>query len=437
MNEQLKFDFPLELGTVDGPSDLVSYDKIPVSRSTFLNGTANHVHRWFRLTPSFGPELVQVMLKRLNVETNELVLDPFSGAGTTLIEAKTLGYNAVGFEINPLLHFVNDACLDWSLCPDAIRAELPRLHDSLKHCDGVALQDVEQYGLHIPPIHNPTRWWRPDVLVQLLFLRRSIMETKDVRIRRLLLLAFANSLVPDLTNVTLGRLQLHFIDRIGHQIDVWSTVSNQISQIAHDLETIQNIEETEYGSGQCFLQDSLDLSRFRHDQKVSAIVTSPPYPNRYSYVWNTRPHLYMLGYFDTARQASILDKKTIGGTWGTATSELAKGTFEPENSAVASVVGPVVDQIRLSDNLMANYVMHYFNRLTRQVIEMERIVTDDVRLAYVVGNSRIKGVYVETDVLLGEILERSGLGYGVFDIHRFRHRHSGIKLYESIVYAKK
>ena len=86
---------------------------------------------------------------------------------------------------------------------------------------------------------------------------------------------------------------------------------------------------------------------------------------------------------------------------------------------------------------MANYVVHYFNRLTAQIVELEYVTNPRARIAYVVGNSWIKDVYVETDVMLGEIIDRIGLGYKTTEVHRFRRRHSGKRLYESIVYAAK
>ncbi|MCL1529762.1 hypothetical protein M3O57_17230 [Xanthomonas nasturtii] len=437
MNENLTLEFQAEEREAAAVSSLVSYDAIHVSKSTFLNGLANQVHRWFRLTPSFGPELVQAMMERLEVCDSETVLDPFAGAGTTLIEAKLEGRDAVGFEINPLLHFVNEASLEWGVAPERLRNELPRLSAAFAGADGVSLDDLEVHGLSIPPIHNPTRWWRPDVLVQLLFLRRAIFATEDSHLKRLLLLALAGVLVPDLTNVTLGRLQLHFIDRSNHDIDVWAIFSSHVGRIAEDLDELRASGAHLRGSARCYHQNSTDLSNLQLDRRVSAVITSPPYPNRYSYVWNTRPHLFMLGLMQTAKEASDLDKRTIGGTWGTATSELSKGIFAPRNAAIAAVVGPVAEAIRAQDNLMANYVMHYFNRLSAQIEEMEPILTKDARLAYVVGNSWIKGIYVETDVMLGEIVDRMGLGYRTFDVHRFRRRHSGKNLFESIVYAKK
>lgn len=420
-----------------GVLGLVRHDVIHVKRSTFLNGLANRVHRWFRLTPSFGPELVQEMIERLELQKGDVILDPFSGAGTTLIEAKLEGRTAFGFEINPLLHFVNEACLEWDVCPKALRDQLERLRAETLRGRGIDISDLEKHGLSIPPIHNPTRWWRPDVLVELLFLRRAILQTEGASVRRLLLLALAGVLVPDLTNVTLGKLQLHFIDRSEHSIDVWKTYSDHVEVIAGDLEILQASDAHTHGRAVCLHQNAMDLSGLKIDQKVTGVITSPPYPNRYSYVWNTRPHLYMLGLIEHAKEASDLDKKTIGGTWGTATSELSKGTFEPANDAVAASALATVEEIRKHDNLMANYVMHYFNRLSQQILEMEKITSDEARLAYVVGNSWIKGVYVETDVILAEIVDRLSIGYKTFDLHRFRRRHSGVRLYETIVYARR
>ncbi|MDY0067543.1 MAG: DNA methyltransferase [Steroidobacteraceae bacterium] len=156
MKNQLALELPDE-DKPAGVAGLVSYDDIHVSKSTFLNGLANRVHRWFRLTPSFGPELVQEMMERLGVRDGETVLDPFAGAGTTLIEAKLEGRDAIGFEINPLLHFVNEASLEWGVTPEDLRKELPRLNAELARSADVSLDDLQAHGLSIPPIHNPTR----------------------------------------------------------------------------------------------------------------------------------------------------------------------------------------------------------------------------------------------------------------------------------------
>lgn len=417
----------------------VERNHLHVKRSTFLGGLAASVHRWFRLTPSFGPELVSKALADMNTLPHSVVLDPFAGAGTTLIEARVEGHDAIGFEVNPLLHFVCRTSLEWTISPASLRSQLDRIEQTMKHeqrsAAGLA---VEELGLIVPPIHNVYRWWRPDVLKDMMILLAAIRRiSPDSRHKDFFELALAGVLVPDLTNVTLGRLQLHFIDRSSHDIQVWPTFHQHVLKMIRDLEEIENDKCALESRGLVFHADATAHDLAGRIPLVDRVVTSPPYPNRYSYVWNTRPHLYLLGMFQSAKEASDLDIRTIGGTWGSATSVLMKGEIEPAYPVIAREVQPLVEKIRASDNLMANYVMKYFNKLADQIVAQDSLLAKQAQLAYVVGCSRIKDVYVETDVLLGKIFEGLSLGYRVTRIERFRQRHSGKDLHESTVYAIK
>lgn len=408
---------------------------IHVSESTFLGGLSTHIHRWFRLTPSFAPDLVREMLDKLEAKKSDYILDPFSGVGTTSIEATLEGFDSIGIEINPFLHFVNKTSLNWALNPRSLLKHLEKIKKKFSSFRKVvSFENLESSGYSIPPIHNPTRWWLPDVLVDLLVLKRCLNCIPDNSEKNFFILVLAGVLVPDLTNVTMGRLQLHFIKRDFEKIDVLNVFNQHAQRMINDLSIVKNLKNL--GRPTTFLLDSTNL-KDKFSRSVDCVITSPPYPNRYSYVWNTRPHLYLFDFFKTANEASSLDKNTIGGTWGTATSELQKGVLKPLNKAVEETISKTVLEIREKDQLMANYAVHYFNRLTKQIIELEKIGSSQIRIAYVVGNSWLKGVYVETDYLLAEILERLKSGYKVKTIHRFRKRHSGKNLFESIVYAGK
>lgn len=413
----------------------IRYNHIPVQQSTFKAGLAAHVHRWFRLTPSFGPDLVREMLCRLDCKKDEVVLDPFSGASTTLIECKFEGYDSYGFEINPFLYWVGKTSLTWGIDPLILQKEKREIIKLFNERSiRIRFETLDEHGLAIPLIHNPLRWWRTDVLTHLLILKQVIKEVAtSERNRDFFMLGLAGVLVPDLTNVTLGRLQLHFINRDKDKINVLDTF---IKHIEGMIEDISNISELHLGTtAEIINTNSITLEDVQLSKPINCVITSPPYPNRYSYVWNTRPHLYFFDFLSTPKEASNLDKETIGGTWGTATSMLGKGTIEPSFDVIAEYVLPVVDEIRREDNLMANYVMKYFNLLASQISAMDKLPNKNLRCAYVVGNSRVKGVYVETDVLLGHIF--NGLGYNLSAIDRIRKRHSGKDLHESIVYAEK
>ena len=420
-------------------ADKLVYKAVASKSATYKSGAAKKIHSWFRLTPSFGPDLVDLVLDKLQWQPGEMVLDPFSGAGTTLIQCSLRGIPSMGFELNPLLHFVGRTSLNRNLSARRLRNAVRTIERKFRVLSD-KFQDCEPglCGFEIPKIHNVYRWWRKDVLKDLLTLKHCIKSGRlNKTEKEFLLLGLAGILVPDCTNVTLGRLQLHFIDRDQDDICVLEIFKKHIRQMISDQEELQSEFGVNNVPADLYLTDATAIQHLPVSSKANLVITSPPYPNRYSYTWNTRPHLFFFDLFDNPRQASRLDFKTIGGTWGIATTRLVKGKVQPLYPVIEEVVGPVADKIRSNDNLMANYVMKYFNLLAKQILAMEQVAAENIRVAYVVGNSEIKNVYVETDVLLGKIFEGLGLGYRVKEINRFRKRHSGVDLYESVVYASK
>lgn len=408
---------------------------LEVSRSTFKGGLGTPVHRWFRLTPSFGPELVEYVLSRTPAPPNPLVFDPFCGAGTTIIECKLRRIPSFGFEINPFLHFVGKTSVNWQLPPADGRRNLSRI---LKRFDQDRAKfenlSISETGLPIPQIHDVNRWWRKDVLKDLLILKCAISE-EATRLywADFFRLALAAVLVPHLTNVTLGRLQLHFVDRSKDSIDTRAIFLSHCETMLANLPDLTSRSDVRTD---IFYTDATN-PRIKRDLKADIVITSPPYPNRYSYVWNTRPHLFMLDMFKDSSQAGKLDRRTIGGTWGSATSDLRQSQIKATYPAVENAATPVVEKIRAKNNLMANYVMKYFNLLAQQILAMNDHLNEKVQVAYVVGNSCVSGEYVETDLLLAQIFEELNLGYHVDSIERFRKRHSGKDLFESIIFASR
>ena len=70
------------------------------------------VHRWVPWIAGFSRQFVQDALARHLPRTMPgVVLDPFAGVGTTLIEADLAGHESVGFEINPYAVFAARAKL--------------------------------------------------------------------------------------------------------------------------------------------------------------------------------------------------------------------------------------------------------------------------------------------------------------------------------------
>ena len=72
-------------------------------------------HDWYRFVLSYPPHLVRKYLNEFDLGENDLVLDPFCGTGTTVVEAKLQGIPSIGIEANRFAQFAGSVKIDWKL----------------------------------------------------------------------------------------------------------------------------------------------------------------------------------------------------------------------------------------------------------------------------------------------------------------------------------
>ena len=65
------------------------------------------IHRWYTFPHSFTSELVHSLIDDWSLSNQDSVVDPFVGAGTTVLAAKEREVSATGYDISPLAAFVS------------------------------------------------------------------------------------------------------------------------------------------------------------------------------------------------------------------------------------------------------------------------------------------------------------------------------------------
>ena len=382
-------------------------------------------HGWLRLTPAYSVKLVKEVIH--GIPKDSFVLDPFSGTGTTGLVAAERGFSAHCLDINPFLIWLGNA-----KCRNYSASELRRLkvgvNAALAQCQGLAKR--ENWA---PNMHNITRWWCGHTLKGLAALRQSLVnqfgEPKNDDASALAWISFCR-LIIETSAAAFNHVSMSFHDE-APRFDI-GEMEGRLLRILDAI--IEGAKQRLPGEASIHFMDSREMASV-NAVKYSHVVTSPPYPNRISYIRELRPYLYWTKFLDTAQEAGELDWKAIGGTWGVATSRLQNWKTDDtgRQGLLEQVVSSILETREKNAPLMANYVWKYFHDMRLHLENLPLRLKKGATLCYIVGNSSFYGVPVRTDRLLEEYLRLSGFDNVGSKI--IRKRNSKKELFEYCVYA--
>jgi len=385
------------------------------------------------LTPAYSIKIVDQVLDELGSDALA-VLDPFSGTGTTPLCASYRGHAGTSVDINPfLIWFAQTKGRSYS------QEEVLRLREAKQRILTVARGGVEPAPA--PPIANIDRWWGS---TQLLFLRRLKAaiyedETAGSSVGDLLRVAFSRTVIA-LSNAGFNRVSMTLKKKdSADALPPILAAAQHIDQFARDVETIAaDAEDNPVGSVEVVKGDSRSLAclvEAEGSRKFDVLVTSPPYPNRISYIRELRPYMYWLDYLIEAREAGELDWDAIGGTWGVATSRLVD--WRPAGAFVPEYLSPILRKIEASHPknglLMSQYVHKYFCDMARHFAAARSVLRPGGGAHYIIGNSSFYGNLVPAERIYEDQLRHAGFSNVSSEI--IRKRNSKKSLFEFHVRA--
>lgn len=382
-------------------------------------------HGWLRLTPAYSLKVVEEILK--DKDDRGAVLDPFSGTATTGLSAAYHGHSSTCVEINPFLVWFGRAKVARYSREDVI---------SFRNSASDAARSALAAGTELsvaPSIHNIERWWSQPELEFLCGLR---IEMERVQfgaacIRDLLQVAFCRTLIK-LSNAAFNHQSMSF--KSAPQDDLLTEVEGKTKFAKIFLEDVefvgQSAEDNPAGLCEIVEGDSRRLSGLL-TRKFDLVITSPPYPNRMSYIRELRPYMYWLGFLENGRDAGELDWQKIGGTWGVATSRLTDWTPNRETyrpNYFQQMLVDVAAEANKNGQLLANYIDKYFEDIWLHLQGLCGVLGPQSEVHYIIGNSTFYGVLVPVERIYADML--SQLGFTNVSIRALRKRNSKKELVE-------
>jgi hypothetical protein len=384
---------------------------------------------WLRLTPAYSVHLVEDLLA--STSKNAIVLDPFCGTGTTALVCAERGIRADTTDINPFLI--------WLATTKTRRYNEKDLQDfqfaSTKVAEAI-LGRTRENGW-IPPLHQIEKWWDDLTLHALSRAMKAIHSLEyDLSLPAI-----------DLLKIVFCRLLIvHSSASFNHQSMSFKTQQNQplFEKTENDIAATWKIASADiYRSAQteiirqprALLCDARQLTPHLPNNHYTCVITSPPYPNRMSYIRELRPYMYWLGYLKDSRQAGELDWQAIGGTWGCATSNVARWKPEDEQAIPYDGFEIILEGIAARSNVLSRYVHKYFYDMVRHAGELLMVLKSGATVHYIVGNSKFYEVLLPVEEIFAALFRASG--FADVSIKPIRKRTSKKELFEYIVSARK
>ncbi|HEY0752812.1 MAG TPA: hypothetical protein VGD98_02440 [Ktedonobacteraceae bacterium] len=383
------------------------------------NITANRypVHRWFNFIAGFSPEFVTDCIQKANLSTDEIVIDPFAGLSTTLVQASFNNIRSVGFEVHPFFYDMSLAKL------------FPVMQEqSLNEIEGFIQHDVEPYIGKLEAIWTQDAWTFLAKLIpepELRFLASALLAEDQVDLGKRPLYRLILSRVLELTAhaQTDGIYKAPTTEKIS--VPYLIALKKVCNEIREDLPIVREIFQQK---AILYPISSGNMTPLL-DESCSLCVTSPPYLNNFDFAEMTRMELYYWRYAGSWHEITERVRRHLIVNTTTVPTDIKHDQAhfsEMLSEAICLQIQPIIDELkeqRHNRKGKKDYyllVFPYFAQMQSVIREVYRVLRPNSSFHLIVADAALYGVHISTEAFLSMLMQESG--FEIQKIERLRNR---------------
>lgn len=318
-----------------------------------------------------------------------VVLDPFCGSGSVLLEAFIRGYHSYGIDINPLSLLISKVKVT-PINPFELNEELEKIFKSIN-----TTKKVE-----IPQFPNIDYWFKPNVIEKLARLKKAIENISNKDCKDFFNVVFSFT-VRACSNTRNDEFKLYRLEEKKLK-DFNPNIFEIFKERAlHNIKCIDELWK-KFGNSKTIVKILNEDTRYKTsipDNTVDLVVTSPPYGDSkttVAYGQFSRLSLQWLG-FDS--DLINIDNRSLGGRLDIYNLHLAYSS---------PYLRTALKQIAEIDKKRARDVMAFYIDLHKCFHELSRVIKKGGFLCMVVGNRTVKGLQLPTDEIVADFGEIVG-----------------------------
>ena len=345
-------------------------------------------HDIHRYPAKFIPQVVRRIIEEYS-HKGDIVLDPFCGSGTALLEARLVGRNAIGVDLNPVAYYVSKVKIN-PIEPQRLKRLWDEFSQKLSPLFG--FNKVEPYPLPKKTLEVLASWIPKKQLLDMRRLFTLIMEVEDEDFRDFLLVGFSN--IQKNCSWWLMKSVKPTRDFNKKVPDVIPTFVKQVEEMIKKNNELWNVLKDSKTWVKVFKADARRLSSVVTDT-IDLIVFSPPYVTSYEYV---DVHKLSVIWLEQAEDLRQIKQKFIGSL-----------SAKPKNVAIKSSLAlEIIEKLSKKDERLAKAVKTYFEDMQLSFEEMDKVLKDGGVISIVIGNTKLKKVEVKNAEVFAEMFMNMG-----------------------------
>lgn len=385
-------------------------------------------HRWYKYKEGFSAALLQYLFKKAGINSGR-ILDPFAGSGTALFAGTEHGLDATGIELLP-------SSVEIIQVRDLINRSKKRdIATALRSFAAATTWEnpgnVRKFN-HLRITENAFPESTQHLLERYLW---EANEHGDKVLSRVFVLA-AMSVLEPISYTRKDGQYLRWDARSGRKhgkkpfnkgpiLEFTTAIRSKLREIADDLtgdDLLFDFARASSRTGNLEIINGSCLEVLPRMKKASfsAIVTSPPYCNRYDYTRTYALELAMLGTAESElrdlRQTMLTctvenkEKENLDVAFG-GVHKLAQNAFD--NQYLLQVILQYLDLAKaegaLNNTGIPRMVRNYFWEMSHVVAQCARLLKPTSPFIMVNDNVKYHGVQVPVDLILSSFAEHAGL----------------------------
>jgi putative RNA methylase family UPF0020 len=285
------------------------------SGCTRRQSTRYSVHGLHEYKGKFNPQVARALLNAAGLAKNALVLDPFCGSGTTLVECAHAGFRALGTDINPLATMITNAKAEALVCaPDILVDEAEA---ALRAARG-SRRGHSSSGMRGEYLR---RWFEQPMLERLETLRTQLLARGE-RVSGILL-TIASNLLREFSLQEPEDLRIRRRKSPQSERDPYDVFLEETRAVAASVRVAQR--HAAIATDKPVRAHRVDIRTFAASEvgkgltgNVDAAITSPPYAMALPYIDTQRLSLVWLGLVEPSTlpilQAELIGSREFNGS---------------------------------------------------------------------------------------------------------------------------